>query len=153
MNQCLHCFRPRYSLRLLMVCLLAITAAVAVYRDPLRRRLETLMSRSAKPVGHLLIVGPQTTGVPVALDPPGPDEIKQAMAQAGESKGSFADWRMVIEPIADYVDPPQFSWPTGQWQLHHAHYKCIIYSASGQRTVYIDHNHRCVHDPLVDGGQ
>lgn len=141
-------FRPRCSLRVLMVCFLAITAVVAVYRDPLRRRVETLLSRSEKTVDHLLIVGPQTAGLPVALDPPSPNEIIEAMAKAGVYEDSFVDLQMILEPVADYVDPPQFSSLTGLWQLHHAQYKCTIYCASGQRTVYIDHNHRCVPDPL-----
>lgn len=38
--------------------------------------------------------------------------------------------------------------------LHHAHNKCMLYSANGDRTFYIDHNHQCVPASFeVDGAQ
>ena len=141
-------FRPRYSLRLLLIGFLLVTAIVAVYRDPLRRRLEQLMTKGRKPVDTLVITGPPTVGVPVALDPPSPDEIMRAMKAAGEPDDLFVDIRMVVEQIADYVDPPMFSTAIGRSQLHHAHYKCMLYSANGDKTFYIDHNHQCVSAPF-----
>ncbi len=35
--------------------------------------------------------------------------------------------RIVVEPIADYVDPVRVMPLVGPVQLHHAHYKCIVY--------------------------
>ena len=65
--------------------------------------------------------------------------------------------RMVVEPLADYVDPPRVYPLIGPAQLHHAHYKCIIYytevtrvgwpipyttvDEDSQEVIYIDHNH------------
>ena len=65
--------------------------------------------------------------------------------------------RIVIEPIADYIDPPRNIPLIGPVQLHHAHYKCIIYykettrvgwpipytmlDEDAQEVIYIDHNH------------
>lgn len=144
-----HFFRPRYSLRLLLICFLIVAALVAVYRDPLRRRLEQLMTKGRKPVDSLLITGPRTVGVPVALDPPSPDEVLGALMAAGEPDGLRTDVRLVLEPIADYVDPPVYSPTTGRSQLDHARYKCMLYSANGDRTFYIDHNHQCVPAPFA----
>ena len=65
--------------------------------------------------------------------------------------------RIVKEKIADYVDPPRFVPLIGPAQLHHAHYKCTIYSTeetdvgwpvphkqvdeNAQAVIYIDHQH------------
>jgi hypothetical protein len=65
--------------------------------------------------------------------------------------------RIVIEKIADYVDPPRFVPLIGPAQLHHAHYKCTIYytevtrvgwpipyttrNEDAREVIYIDHNH------------
>jgi len=65
--------------------------------------------------------------------------------------------RMVIEPIADYVDPPRVYPLIGPAQLHHAHYKCTVYFSEitrvgwpvpytqndedAREVIYIDHNH------------
>ena len=35
--------------------------------------------------------------------------------------------RIVKEPIADYIDPPRVYPLAGPAQLHHAHYKCVVY--------------------------
>lgn len=112
------------------------------------------------------ILGPVTSGgVPTALDPPTPDEVMQAMNRARTVKGGVPllhekqrnNVRMVIEPIADYVDPPRVYPLIGPAQLHHAHYKCTIYFSEVTRVgwpvpyttndedarevIYIDHNH------------
>lgn len=145
-------FRPRYSLRLLLTCFLMVAALVAVYREPLRRRLERLMAKGSKPLDTLIITGPQAIGVPVALDPPSPDEVLRALMAAGEPDDLRTDVRFVLEPIADYVDPPVYSPTIGRSQLHHARYKCMLYSANGDRTFYIDHNHQCVPVSSEGGG-
>jgi hypothetical protein len=65
--------------------------------------------------------------------------------------------RIVKEPISDYIDPPRVYPLVGPAQLHHAHYKCIIYYTETtwvgwpipyknqdedcQEVVYIDHDH------------
>jgi hypothetical protein len=65
--------------------------------------------------------------------------------------------RIVKKLIADYVDPPRVYPLAGPAQLHHAHYKCVVYYTQVTRVgwpvphtlrdedssevVYIDHNH------------
>ena len=112
------------------------------------------------------ILGPVTSGgTPVALDPPSPDEVMRALEAADSVEGGVPllferqrnNVRMVIEPIADYIDPPRVYPLVGPAQLHHAHYKCTIYYSEitrvgwpvphttvdedAQEVIYIDHNH------------
>jgi hypothetical protein len=112
------------------------------------------------------IMGPITEGsVAVALDPPSQDEIMRAFERARPLEGGFPllheiqrnNVRIVVEPIADYVDPPRVYPLIGPAQLHHAHYKCIIYfsevtrvgwpipytttNQDAQEVIYVDHNH------------
>lgn len=112
------------------------------------------------------ILGPVTSGgVPKALDPPTPDEVMRALEKASSVEGGVPLlWerqrnkvRMVIEPIADYVDPPRVYPMIGPAQLHHAHYKCTVYyeevtrvgwpipytttDEDSREVIYIDHNH------------
>jgi len=112
------------------------------------------------------ILGPITAGGPaVALDPPSEDEIMRALEDARGVEGGIPflheiqrnNVRIVVEPIADYVDPPRVYPLIGPAQLHHAHYKCIIYFSEvnrvgwpipyttvdedAQEVVYVDHNH------------
>src|SRR3569623_1700416 len=137
-------FTPRYSLRLLLICIPAIAALIAWYRDPLRARVEAILARARGPAPAVVIVGPQTAGVSVALDPPTPEQITQAVQAAGVLKEQVVNMRMVIEPISEYVDPPNFSVVNGRYQWHHAHYKCMIITDNGAKTIYIDHRQRCV---------
>jgi len=112
------------------------------------------------------ILGPITSGgVPAALDPPTPDEVMRAVQNARTVSGGVPllyekqrnNVRMIIEPIADYVDPPRVYPLVGPAQLHHAHYKCTVYFSETTRVgwpvpytttdedtrevLYIDHNH------------
>jgi len=112
------------------------------------------------------ILGPLTEGGPaVALDPPSADEIMRALEEARPVEGGIPllheiqrnNVRMVVEPIADYVDPPRVFPLIGPAQLHHAHYKCTLYfeevtrvgwpvpytsrNEDAQEVIYIDHNH------------
>ena len=112
------------------------------------------------------ILGPITSGGPaVALDPPSEDEIMRALESARPIEGGLPflheiqrnNVRIVVEPVADYIDPPRVYPLVGPAQLHHAHYKCIIYfteknrvgwpipyttvDEDAQEVVYIDHNH------------
>jgi hypothetical protein len=112
------------------------------------------------------ILGPITEGGPaIALDPPSQDEVARALERARPVAGGIPllhevqrnNVRIVVEPIADYVDPPRVYPLVGPAQLHHAHYKCTIYfsettrvgwpipyttvNEDTQEVVYIDHNH------------
>lgn len=112
------------------------------------------------------ILGPITEGGPaVALDPPSDDEIMRALEEARPLEGGIPflhetqrnNVRIVVEQIADYIDPPRVVPLIGPAQLHHAHYKCTIYftevtavgwpvphariNQDAQEVLYIDHNH------------
>lgn len=112
------------------------------------------------------ILGPVTSGgPPVALDPPSEDQVMRALEKAHPVQGGLpflhevqrSNARIVIEPIADYVDPPRFYPLVGPAQLHHAHYKCTVYYSETTRVgwpipysttdedsrevIYIDKNH------------
>jgi hypothetical protein len=112
------------------------------------------------------ILGPITSGGPaIALDPPSEDEIMRALEKARPLEGGVPflhttqrdNVRIVIEPISDYIDPPRVYPLIGPAQLHHAHYKCIIYftetthvgwpipyttvDEDAQEVIYVDHNH------------
>lgn len=122
------------------------------------------------------ILGPVAEGgPPMALDPPSHDEIMRALEEARPLEGGIPflheiqrnNVRIVVEPIADYVDPPRVVPLIGPAQLHHAHYKCTIYftevtrvgwpipytatNEDAQEVIYIDHNHFHVVGN-VDGG-
>lgn len=112
------------------------------------------------------ILGPITEGGPaVALDPPSDEEIMMAFEQARPLQGGLPllyevqrnNVRILVEPVADYVDPPRFYPLVGPAQLHHAHYKCTIFfdeivrvgwplphtlrEEESQEVIYIDHCH------------
>ena len=112
------------------------------------------------------ILGPITEGgPPVALDAPSDDEIMRALEDARPLEGGLPflhevqrnNVRIVVEPLADYVDPPRVYPLIGPAQLHHAHYKCTVYfsevtrvgwpvpyttkNGDAQEVIYIDHNH------------
>lgn len=112
------------------------------------------------------ILGPLQAGSPpIALDTPSDDEVMRALEKARPVQGGFPllhevqrnRVRIIVEPIADYVDPPRVYPMVGPAQLHHAQYKCIVYFAETTRTgwpvpyttttedcqevVYIDHDH------------
>jgi hypothetical protein len=112
------------------------------------------------------VLGPIQPGtVCVALDPPTDDEVMRALEKARPVQGGtpFAheiqrnNVRIIVEPIADYVDPPRVYPLVGPAQLHHAQYKCIVYfsevtrvgwpvphtttSEECQEVLYIDHDH------------
>lgn len=114
----------------------------------------------------VVIMGPITSGGPVrALDPPSQDEIMRALEKARPLEGGIPflhevqrkNVRIVIEPIGDYIDPPRVYPLIGPAQLHHAHYKCIIYftevtwvgwpiphkkvNEDASEVIYIDHCH------------
>lgn len=132
------------------------------YRDHMRQRYDKVP-----------ILGPVTQGGPVAaIDPPSDDEVIRALEKARPVRGGIPflhekqrnNVRIVKEKISDYVDPPRVYPLIGPAQLHHAHYKCIVYfeeiervgwphphtlrNNEAQEVVYIDHNHfHMVGDP------
>jgi hypothetical protein len=112
------------------------------------------------------ILGPITAGGPaVALDPPSDDEVMRSFEKAKPVQGGMPmlhevqrnNVRIVKEPISDYIDPPRVYPLCGPAQLHHAHYKCIVYytevtrvgwpipytttDEESQEVLYIDHDH------------
>jgi hypothetical protein len=112
------------------------------------------------------ILGPLTAGGPAqAIDPPSDDEVMRALERARPIRGGVPflyeknrnNVRIVKYKIADYVDPPRVYPLIGPAQLHHAHYKCVIYfeettnvgwpvphqlrNEEAQEVVYVDHNH------------
>ncbi len=112
------------------------------------------------------ILGPLTEGGPaIALDRPSDDEIMRALEEARPLEGGIPflhetqrnNVRIVVEPVADYVDPPRVYPLIGPAQLHHAHYRCKVYfsevthvgwpvpytinNEDAQEVIYIDHNH------------
>ncbi len=126
--------------------------------------------------GRVPIMGPVTQGpLPEALDPPSDDEVMRALEKARPVQGGIPllhgvqrdNVRILIEPLADYVDPPRFYPTIGPAQHHHQHYKCTVYfeetthvgwpipftkkDEDASEVIYIDHNHLHVVEG-VDGG-
>jgi hypothetical protein len=112
------------------------------------------------------VLGPLTPGSPnTSLDPPSEDEVMRALEKARPVQGNMPlmyeiqrnNIRIVSEPVADYIDPPRVYPLAGPAQLHHVHYKCIVYfteitrvgwpipytntDEDCQEVVYIDHDH------------
>jgi hypothetical protein len=112
------------------------------------------------------VLGPLTAGSPaMALDDPSEDEVMRALEEARPVQGGIP-WfhevqrnkvRIVVERLQDSVDPPRQYPLVGPAQLHHAHYKCIVYyqeitrvgwpvpyttvNEDCQEVLYIDHDH------------
>jgi hypothetical protein len=107
------------------------------------------------------------------IDPPSSDEVMRALPDNVSggipfiAETSRNNVRIVVEPIADYLDPVRVYPLIGPAQQHHAHYKCIIYykqttrvgwplpythtDEDAQEVIYIDHNHLHMAGN-VDGG-
>jgi hypothetical protein len=112
------------------------------------------------------VLGPLTPNTPAtALDEPSDDQVMRALEKAKPLQGGLpmmhevqrTNVRIVKEPIADYIDPPRVYPLVGPAQLHHAHWKCIVYytevthvgwpipytntDEDSQDVVYIDADH------------
>jgi hypothetical protein len=112
------------------------------------------------------VLGPITPGSPeIALDPPSEDEVMRKLEEARPAQGGLpllheiqrTNVRIVVLPISDYIDPVREFPLVGPAQLHHAHYKCIVYftettwvgwplpykttDEDAQEVIYIDHDH------------
>lgn len=103
---------------------------------------------------------------PLCEDPPSEGEILRALPRVKRGVPYFCeefrdDIQIVTEPLVDRIDPPRFFPLIGPAQLHHCHWKCIVYYTetfeSGTpfpyrcrkpavEVVYIDkdHLHLCV---------
>jgi len=115
---------------------------------------------------RVAILGPLTAGgAPQGLDLPSDDEIMRALEKANPIEGGLPflhevqrnNVRIIVEPIAEYVDPPRVIPLVGPVRLHHAHYKCIIHYTETtrvgwpipytttdedcQEVIYLDHDH------------
>ena len=111
------------------------------------------------------ILGPIGSGGVCAMDPPSDDEVMRALEKAEQTEGGIPflhtvqrnNVRIVKELVSDYVDPPRVFPLVGPAQLHHCHYKCIIYYSNvtrvgwpipyttededAQEVIYIDKDH------------
>jgi len=112
------------------------------------------------------ILGPLTPGAPeTALDEPSDDQVMRALEKARPLQGGLpfleeiqrTNVRIVKEKIADYIDPVRVYPLVGPAQLHHVHWKCIVYfteitrvgwpipytnvDEDCQEVIYIDHDH------------
>lgn len=112
------------------------------------------------------VLGPLTPDSPAtALDPPSEDEVMRALETARPVQGGLPglhevqrnNVKIAVEPLADYIDPPRVYPMVGPAQLHHVHYKCIVYytevtrvgwpipytttDEDCQEVIYIDHDH------------
>ncbi|MEN6457787.1 MAG: hypothetical protein ABFC63_02565 [Thermoguttaceae bacterium] len=119
-----------------------------------------------KRYNRMPVLGPITPGTPEkALDPPSDDEVMRALERARPVQGGLpllqevqrTNVHIVKEPISDTVDPARVYPLVGPAQLHHVHYKCIIYftevtnvgwpipytttDEDTQEVIYIDHDH------------
>lgn len=85
--------------------------------------------------GKVAVLPPIHNCEAVALDPPSDDQVVRMLEKVRPVSGSFpgleTTYRNIkgIEKhlIADYVDPPRVVPLIGPAQLHHCHYKCIVY--------------------------
>ena len=147
----------------------ARTLGCSISRFPCRptsRSCRKTSSGTTSATSGCPILGPITPGTPeTALDPPSDDEVMRALEKARPIQGGLPllyeiqrnNVRIVVEPIADYIDPPRVYPLVGPAQLHHAHYKCIVYftevtqvgwpipytttDEDCQEVIYIDHDH------------
>jgi hypothetical protein len=112
------------------------------------------------------VLGPITPGSPPhALDEPSDDEVMRALEKAKPLQGGLpglyevqrTNVHIVKVPISDYIDPPRVYPLAGPAQLHHVHYKCVVYytevtwvgwpipykttDEDAQEVLYIDHDH------------
>ncbi|NLF09427.1 MAG: hypothetical protein GX594_15820 [Pirellulaceae bacterium] len=112
------------------------------------------------------ILGPITPGTPeTALDEPSDDQVMRKLEKARPIQGGLPfleeiqrnNVRIVKEKIADYIDEPRVYPLIGPAQLHHVHYKCIVYftevtrigwpipyttrNEEAQEVIYIDLDH------------
>lgn len=69
---------------------------------------------------------------PLCEDPPSEGEVLRAMKRVKRGVPYFCeefrdDIQIVTERLVDKIDPPRFFPLIGPAQLHHCHWKCIVY--------------------------
>ena len=111
------------------------------------------------------VLGPLQAGAPEIVDAPSEDEVMRQLEKARPVQGGIPllhevqrnHVRIVIESTQNSVDPPRVMPLMGPVQVHHAHFKCIVYFAEithvgwpvpytttdedCQEVIYIDHDH------------
>lgn len=142
---------PRFSLRLMLVVVTVLCVLAALHRDRLRvgaqaarawfEQMFLAKSKTARADRIVMTGSIQPAGAPPLRDPPRVAEVLAALQKNNTAGDLGVNLRIVIEPLATYLDPPRVYPLVGPMQLHHAHYKCTIYSDDDERTVYIDRNH------------
>ncbi len=107
------------------------------------------------------IMGPMTSGGQAqSIDPPTIDQLLEVIRiSSPDSLPRVAREQVVIEKIADYVDPPKRYPLIGLAQLHHSHYKCIMMlredetdmkkGEQEQLILFVDHTHLHVSEELA----
>jgi hypothetical protein len=78
---------------------------------------------------------------PICEDPPSEQEILRAMPRVTRGVPYFYEEfrdniQIVTERLVDKIDPPRFYPLVGPAQLHHCHWKCIIYYTETVQTSY-----------------
>jgi hypothetical protein len=96
--------RPRFRLSTLLLLMLAVACWFG------GMRYERWWGQ---PVSQVLIVGPPTRKL---LTPPSPNEIASALERAGKANRLPKNYRLILDPVADYDDPPDSS----GGQVHHS---------------------------------
>ena len=111
------------------------------------------------------ILGPLQAGAPEIVDAPSEDEVMRQLEKARPVQGGIPllhevqrnHVRIVVESTQNSVDPPRVMPLMGPVQLHHAHFKCIVYfteithvgwpvpytttDEDCQEVINIDHDH------------
>ena len=126
--------RPRFQFRL--STLLWITLAVACW-------FGGMGFEGWRPVNQILIVGPPSRK---GFTPPSPNEIASALEGAGRVNRLPKNFRLILDPVADYDDPPDSSGS----QLHHSRYKCQIVGDEGTRTICVPPSDVASPDAVAD---
>ncbi len=111
------------------------------------------------------VLGPLQAGAPEIVDAPSEDEVMRQLEKARPVQGGIPllhevqrnHVRIVVESTQNSVDAPRVMPLMGPVQLHHAHFKCMVYftevthvgwpvpytttDEDCQEVIYIDHDH------------
>jgi len=143
---------------------LAATSAPAAKQpnanSPARQKEEEVDAFFAARYARLPVCGPiQPGATEEKYNPPSELEVLRALekarpAEAGTQRNKI---RIVVEPIQDCIDPPRVMRAIGPVQIHHVHFKCIVYFTEVTQlrgptprtivdedcaeVIYIDHDH------------
>lgn len=111
------------------------------------------------------VLGPLQAGAPEIVDAPSEDEVMRQLEKARPVQGGIPllhevqrnHVRIVVESTQNSVDAPRVMPLMGPVQLHHTHFKCMVYftevthvgwpvpytttDEDCQEVIYIDHDH------------